>query len=84
MAGWIWKKSRNVFKPRLTLEHTGYSGQGFRQWCLQFANKRGGIATCGLSAMDDAPVDAAWAEARQFLCAINAEPVSAPRAESEP
>lgn len=30
---WHWKRRPQGFKPRLRIEHTGYSGDVLWQWC---------------------------------------------------
>lgn len=76
---WRWKTSRALtFKPKLTLEHTGYSGDVDWQWCLSFPNKRGGrISSCGLELASQCSPREAIARAVEYLQKIGAEPVTA-------
>lgn len=66
----MWKRRGRVFKPRLTLEHTGYSGDGDWQWELSFRSSRGRMATAGLELVSRENATEAWTRARDFLCAV--------------
>lgn len=74
MTGWI--RSGRTFQPRLTLEHTGYSGEARRQWCLRFIARNGRTAECGLQAMDVNTAVEAWHEAADFLKRIGCKPLA--------
>lgn len=75
--GWIRRK--HTFQPRLTLEHTGYSGESRWQWCLAFVSSHGRTAEGGLRCADEASVAEVWREARDFLCRIGAKPLGVNR-----
>jgi len=69
----MWRRGKHQFKPRLTLEHTGFSGESTRQWCLTFISRQGRQASCGLNLVtDDSPRQAAE-NACRFLQNIGAE-----------
>lgn len=75
--GWKRKKA-GAFQPRITLEHTGYSGDADKQWCLQFLSSNGRTASCGLSGLASTHTLAqAMNEAFDFLRRIGCEPVCA-------
>ena len=65
-----------MFQPRLTAEHTNYSGSGARQWVLSnVPGKHLQRATLGLRMVSTTTVGEAWKDAAGFLCRIGARPV---------
>lgn len=71
---WKRRARKNVWQPRLTLEHTGFSGDVRWQWCLDFDR-----SSCGGPLLGDeggrTPAEA-WQGFRRFLERIGAHPVS--------
>ena len=68
-----WSRRGRPFQPRLTLEHTGYSGPDDWQWCVSFLSSGGRMATGGLGLVSRENVTDTWTRARNFLCAVNAK-----------
>jgi hypothetical protein len=69
-------RGRNaLFQPRLTLEHTGWSGSRRWQWSCEFLGNRG-PASFGLGCSDEMTVERAWARFREHLLKFGYRPVN--------
>lgn len=70
-----WKRRgrTRIWQPRVTLEHTGFSGDHRWQWCLSFDT-----SSCGgplLGDDDGRSAAEAWAYFRRYLERIGAHPI---------
>lgn len=71
---WAWKTKGTAFRPRLTIEHTGYSGDVRWQWCIACPSKRGSRMEWGGPLVHQASPQEAWASFARQLERMGATP----------